>query len=188
LTFRTSKKHKAQESTRSVKNALKLASKFQHFLNTGVASKKDLKDVDERFISQVSQHGDRILSMLDQLKEISSSTEGQESLSLACELWAKLLSNLDSKENLGYSNLKFVEGVTDDAQGSLLEAVVDAETHFFHMLLALKSTLSSSLKNPESLDGGFCTSILGNAKEVIDGYHSRQRLLAKIVNPNSRKP
>jgi len=181
LTFRTSKKHKSQESTKAAKNALKLASKFQRFLTTGVASKKDLKEVDERFISQLSQQSDKVLTLLDQLRELVSPNQRQEFLEPACEIWVKWVSSLDSKSNLGYSAVKFGDS-SDVTQGVLLESVVDSETNLFQMLYALKLTLSTAVRNPDSLDGKACLEILEGAREIIDSFQSRQRMLGKIVN------
>lgn len=182
MTFRTSKKHKAQESTKTSKNALKLASRFQRFLKTGVASKKDLKDLDERFNSQLSQQGDRVLTLLDQLREFAAKNGGLDLVNQSCELWAKWLASLDSKENLGFSNLKIADGATDDTHGILLEGVIDAETNLFQMLFAYKSMLSSTIRNAGSIDEMARTSIFECAKEIIDTFQSRQRLLSKIIN------
>ncbi len=181
MTFRASKKHKAQESTKSAKNALKLVSRFQRFLNTGVASRKDLRDIDERFASQISQQGDRILTLLDQLREVAPKSHGQDLLDRTCEVWAKWLSDSDSKENVGYGNLKFSEEISDETQRLLLEGVVDAETHLFQTLLAFKAALSYFLKNPETMEVRNSAEIMGSAKEIIETYLSRQRMLAKIA-------
>jgi hypothetical protein len=181
LTFRTSKKHKAQESTKSSKNALKLASKFQKFLNTGIASKKDLKEVDERFVLQLSQQSDRILTLLDQLKEVVPENRGRSILGQTCELWAKWVASLGSKDNLGYSSLKGPEGSSDDTQGILLEAVVDTETHVFQMLYAFKTSLSVLVQTPDSVEQRDCSDVFSSSKEIIESVQSRQRMLAKIA-------
>jgi hypothetical protein len=183
LTFRSSKKHKTQESTKLSTNALKLASRFQRFLNTGVGSKKDLKAVDDRFNTQVLQQGDRILTLLDQLKEIASKDSSKDVLDQSCELWAKWLSSLDSKDNLGYSNLRVSEAASDGTQGVLVESVIDAETHLFQMLYAFKSALSNALKDSDSMDEKASMEISRGAKEIIETYHSRQRILGKIAGP-----
>jgi hypothetical protein len=180
LTFRTSKKHKTQESSKVSSNALKLVSRFQRFLDTGVGSKKDLKDVDARFFSQVSQQGDKILTLLDQLREITPKKQGPRELDQSCEFWAKWLSSLNSKENLGYSSLKTSEGSVDSTQGVLLESVVDIETHLFQTLFAFKSLLSNVLK--ESLNDKTEAEISNSARDIIDTYQTRQRMLGKLVN------
>jgi hypothetical protein len=182
LTFRTSKKHKSQESTKASRNALKLASRFQRFLNTGVSSKKDLKDVDERLSLQVKQQGDKILTLLDQLKDVATKGAGQGQLEQAFESWVKWISSLDSKDNLGYSSLKSTDGVKDDTLGILLEGVVDAETHLFQMLFAYKSSLSYAIKNPDALDAKSSHEFFESGCEIIETYQSRQRMLGKIVN------
>jgi len=182
LTFRASKKHKTQESTKAAKNALKLASRFQHFLNTGDATKKDLKEIDERFATQVSQQSDKILTLLDQLREVVPRNNGQEYLFRTCESWSKWVLTLDSRENLGYSNLKLGDGAADETLGVLLEGVVDSETHLFQMIFAFKSSISSALKVPESLDARSCLDFSEGAKEIMECFQSRQRMLAKIAN------
>jgi hypothetical protein len=181
LTFRSSKKHKVQESTKVSSNALKLASRFQRFLNTGVGSRKDLRDVDERFMSQLSQQGDKILTLLDQLRELVPKGLPQEALNQSCEAWAKWLASCDSKENLGYSNLKASDGGSDGTQGVLLEGVIDAETHLFQMLYAYKVTLTNALKDPDSLDERLIGDISEGAREIMETFQSRQRILGKIV-------
>lgn len=178
MTFRTSKKHKAQESTKSSKNALKLASRFQRFLNTGIASKKDLKEIDERFSSQISQQGDKILMMLDQLKETVPSRRGNEVLERTCDAWAKWLSSLDSKENLGYSNVRYSDGV----ENALLESVIDAETHLFQMLIAYKSSVSFGLKNPSEFEGSTLAALQEGTAEIFETFQQRQKILGKISN------
>jgi len=137
--------------------------------------------VDERFVSQVSQQGDKILTLLDQLRELVPKALSPEVLNLSCEIWAKWLASLDSKENLGYSNLKASDGGSDGTQGVLLEGVIDAETHLFQMLFAYKTTLSNALKDPDSLDDRGLVDISEGAKEIIETFQSRQRILGKIV-------
>jgi len=178
LTFRTGKKHKVQESTKSGKNALKLASRFQRFLNTGIASKRDLKEIDDRFISQVSQQGDKVLMLLDQLKEVLSGGRENGGLERTCDIWAKWLSSLNSKENLGYSSVKYREGT----ENVLLESVIDTETHLFQMLLAFKSTISSALKSPGSFDDKIFSALQEGASEIIEAFQQRQRMLGKMTN------
>jgi hypothetical protein len=182
LTFRAGKKHKSQESTKAGKNALKLASRFQHFLNTGVVSKKDLKEIDERFSSQISQQGDRVLTVLDQVRE-GSSGKVREVMDETCEFWAKWLSTLNSKETLGYSNLKITDGGWDETSIALLEGVVDSESHLFQMLFALKSSLSAAVKNPDSAsDARLAQEFAAGTKEVVESFHLRQRMMAKIAS------
>lgn len=182
MTFRTGKKHKAQESTKAAKNALKLASRFQHFLTTGVASKKDLKEVDERFVSQVSQQSDRILTLLDQLRDIAPKGRERELIDHVCEDWAKWVSTIYSKENLGYSSLKLTDYSTDETIAVLLEGVVDSETHLFQMLFALKSSLSLSVKSSDRLDAKISEEYVEGTREIMECFQSRQRTLSKIAS------
>ncbi len=170
-----------QESTKISTNALKLASRFQRFLNTGIGSKKDLKDIDDRFNSQVTQQGDKILTLLDQLREVTAKEASKEILSQSCEVWARWLGSLDAKELLGYSNLKVSDSTLDDTQGVLVESVLEAETHLFQMLFGLKATLSNALKSPDGFDEKECGELLMGAKEIMETYQSRQKMLGKIV-------
>jgi hypothetical protein len=183
LTFRASKKHKSQESTKISTNALKLASRFQHFLNTGEGSKKDLKEVDDRFNSQISQQGDKILTLLDQLREIVPKEASKALLDQACETWAKWLSGLDTKEILGYAHLKVSEAASDGTQGILLESVLEAETHLFQMLFAIKAALSSALKDPDSTNERACADLSLGINEIMETYQTRQRILGKVIGP-----
>jgi hypothetical protein len=187
LTFRSGKKHKTQESTKSAKSALKLASRFQHFLTTGSATRKDLKEIDERFKSQFSQQSDRILTMLDQLREVVAGGEAQNLLIQGCEEWARWMAGLDSNESLGYSSVRPGNGESDETLGLLLEGVVDSETNLFQMQFALKASLSSALKNPESLDLRWCQEIARATKDVMAGFQSRQNMLARIVRSKTRQ-
>jgi hypothetical protein len=167
-----------QESGKSARNVLKLASRFQKFLTTGIASRKDLKDVDDQFNALISQQGDKILMLLDQLKDHVQKGEGQERVEQMCEVWAKWLASLDSKGQIGYSNLRSA-GIESETHGILLEAAVDAETDLFRMLLAFKTNLSSLVRNvssgiPSSLD------ILDTVEEIIGAYEQKQKVLTKI--------
>jgi len=180
LTFRTGKRHKAQETGKSAKNVLKLASRFQRFLSTGVATRKDLKDIDDHFDVLVSQQGDKILTLLDQLKDHASRGEEQEAVARTCEIWAKWLASLDSKGKLGYSSLR-TAGIESETHGLLLDSAVDAESDLFRMLLTFKTNLSSLVRNisdfsPVSLD------LLSGAEEIIDAYERKQRALVRIAS------
>src|SRR5579872_1188787 len=94
LTFRTGKKHKIQETGKSGRNVLKLASKFQRFLNTGKSSKKDLKQIDDLFTMAVLEQGGAVLQLLDQLKDRIPKTIGKDSIERTFESWTKWLTNL----------------------------------------------------------------------------------------------
>jgi len=148
-----------------------------------VGSKKDLKEIDERFNSQVSQQGDKILTLLDQLREIVLKEASKALLDQACETWAKWLSALDSKEILGYSQLKISEAASDGTQGVLLESVLEAETHLFQMLFAFKAALSSALKDPDSVDGPALVDLSLGTKEIMETYQTRQHILGKVIGP-----
>lgn len=177
LTIRTGKRHRVQESSRSQKSVLKLASKLQHFLNTGTASKRDLKSIDTQ-ITQLTRHqGDRIMDLLDQLKDRIPKSKGRETVEQACATWAKWLSSLDSKQNMGYADLTLEQG--SDNGRALVESTIDAETDVFRMLAAFNSSLlaylrQASYKVPDSRE------ISGCAGEIIEAYQSRQKLLAKL--------
>src|ERR1700730_8619855 len=92
LTFRTGKKHKIQETGKSGKNVLKLASKFQRFLNTGKSSKKDLKEIDDLFSAAIFDQGSAILQILDQLKDkIPKGSHNETTINRSFEIWTKWL-------------------------------------------------------------------------------------------------
>ena len=169
-----------QESGKSAKNVLKLASRFQRFLTTGVATRKDLKDIDDQFDAIISQQGDKILTLLDQIKDHVPKGKAQDNVERTCEVWAKWLAGLDSKGKFGYSSLKCA-GIESETHGLLLETAVDAETDLFRMLLTFKTNLSSLARNipntgPVSLD------LLEDAEEIIDAYEQKQKALTKIAS------
>jgi len=180
LTFRTGKKHRVQESGKSSKNVLKLASRFQRFLATGVATKKDLKDIDDHFDAMVSQQGDKILTLLDQLKDHTPRGESQDLVERTCENWAKWLVSLDSKEKLGYSSLKS-SGIESETHGLLLESAVDAETDLFRMLVTFRTNLSSLVRNLSDASS-VSLDILNGAEQIMEAYELKQKALLRIAS------
>jgi hypothetical protein len=180
LTFRTGKKHKVQASGKSARNVLKLASRFQRFLSTGVATRKDLKDIDDQFDAMVSQQGDKILTLLDQLKDRLPKGEAQDSVERTCEVWARWLASLDSKGRFGYSSLGSA-GIELETHGLLLESALDAETDLFRMLLTFKTNLSSLVRNMSSI-GPVSLDMVEGSAEIINAYEQKQKALMKITS------
>lgn len=180
MTFRAGKRHRVQESGKSTKNVLRLASRLQRFLNTGKASKQDLKAIDAQFISLVSDYGDKILQLLDQLRERMPKTKGRDAVNQTCQRWMKWLDELNSKSRECYSNVQ-VSRVA--AQNALLESVVDAESDFFRMLGAFNSTLDSFVRK-SSYELPNAGEISNSVDEILELYNLRQRLLAKVASRN----
>ncbi len=169
-----------QESGKSARNVLKLASRFQRFLTTGVATRKDLKDIDDQFDALVSQQGDKILMLLDQLRDHAPRGEVQDRVERTCEVWVKWLTDLDSKGRLGYSSLKSA-GIESETHGLLLESAVNAETDLFRMLLTFKTNLSSLVRNISNINP-MTLDVLCGVEEIIDAYEQKQKALAKIAS------
>ena len=182
LTFRTGKKHKIQETGRSGKNVLKLASKFQRFLNTGKSSKKDLKEIDDLFSAAIFDQGGAVLQILDQLKDKFPRGSGNEMIARSFDIWTKWLANLKARENIGYSNLRLLpaEGET---QSILLEGAIDAESDLFRSLLAYKATLASLVRKTE-YDAADYREISSGAEEIFEAYRIKQRILGKMTATN----
>jgi len=169
-----------QESGKSARNVLRLASRFQRFLTTGEATRKDLKDIDDQFDASVSQQGDKILTLLDQLKDHAPRGEAQDRVERTCEVWAKWLAGLDSKGRLGYSSLKSAE-IESETHGLMLESAVDAETDLFRMLLTFKTSLSSLVRNASTISP-MSLEILCGIEEIMLAYEQKQKVLSRIAS------
>jgi hypothetical protein len=179
LTFRTGKKHKIQETGKSGRNVLKLASRFQRFLNTGKSSKKDLKEIDDLFSAAIFDQSSTVLQILDQLKDKIPKGPGKETVDRTFDSWTKWLSTLKAKENLGYSSLKLIpaEGET---QSILLEGAIDAESDLFRSLLAYKSSLANFVRKLEYLEADL-KEVSTGAEEIFEAYRIKQRILSKMA-------
>jgi hypothetical protein len=182
LTFRTGKKHKIQQTGRSSKNVLKLASKFQRFLNTGKSSKKDLKEIDDHFSAAIFDQGSAVLQILDQLKDKFPRGSDNEIIARCFDSWTKWLANLKARENIGYSNLRLLpaEGET---QSILLEGAIDAESDLFRSLLAYKATLASLVRKAEYNASDY-REISSGAEEIFEAFRIKQRILGKMSAAN----
>lgn len=158
-------------------------------MSTGSATKKDLKEIDERFSSQFSQQCDKILTVLDQLRDVIQSGDGRDLINNACEEWAKWIGSLDSSEVIGYSSVRTGEGASEEVLGVLLERVVDSETDLFQMLYALKSSLTVCLKYPQNIDLEMCRELSFGTREIMEIFQIRQKLLVKITGakPSSKQ-
>ncbi|MGH2639009.1 MAG: hypothetical protein ACRDF4_06985 [Rhabdochlamydiaceae bacterium] len=176
MTFRTSKRHRVQESSKSQKNVLKLASKLQHFLNTGKASKQDLKAIDSQISQITADQGDKILKLLDQLKEGVAKSKGRDLIQQVCDDWAKWLSSMDSKKSRGYSG---VRPEKSDSRNALVEATIEADSEVFRMLSAFNASLALWVRQASHEVPDF-KEISSCAHEIIDAHATRQKILAKI--------
>ena len=178
LTFRTDKHHKVQESNKSSKNILKLASKLQHFIDTGRATKSDLKAIDEVFRSLLIDQGRRGLQMLEQLQEHVPKSKGKDSLDEACSKWSRWVSSIESAEKefpAGYAN---VDPSKIGYQNVLLEEAVDYDSDISRMLVAFNSALADSLrKSSYQIPDG--EEINEGASEIIELFNVREKILLK---------
>ncbi len=177
MTFRAGKRHKVQESGRS-KSVLKLASKFQYFVNTGKISKRDLKAIDDQIYITTLDHAGKVLQLLDQLKEHVPKGKGKEILEQACKSWIEWLAELDSKKKLGYLDLKVGN---DESRGAILDTAIDADTDLFRMLSALNSTLAASVRKA-SYEVPNSSEILTSVAEILDAYEARKKIISKLCD------
>ncbi len=177
MTFRTGKRHKVQESGKSTKNVLKLASRLQRFLDTGKASKQDLEDIDAQFIAFVSERGEKILGLLDQLQERMQKTKRSESINQIYEKWSKWLSQLHTADFQGYLS---VRGTRIGSQNALLESAVDAESDLLGMLNAFNNSIAAFVRK-SSYELPDVEEISRSAEEILEMYEMRQRILSKAA-------
>lgn len=165
-----------QESGKSKKSVLKLASRLQHFLNTGKASKQDLKAIDKNFRQLLSGNGKKVLQLLDELRERAPKAKGRDALDSTCEQWSRWVSDLENENPAGYSSLNLASG---DARSALLEASIDADADLARMLLTFSATLANSIRK-SSYEIPDAKDISGSAEEIFEAYRTRQKLLARI--------
>ena len=177
MTFRTGKRHKVQESGKSTKNVLKLASRLQRFLNTGKASKQDLEDIDAQFVTFVSERGEKILRLLDQLQVGMQKTKRRDSVNQIYERWSKWLAQLDTEDFQGYST---VRRTRIDAQNTLLESAVDAESDLLEMLNVFDISIAAFVRK-SSYELPDVEEISKSAEEILEKYELRQRILSKAA-------
>jgi phage terminase small subunit len=173
LTFRTGKRHRVQEKGKS-KSVLKLASKLQHFVDTGKASRSDLKEIDNQISLVASDQGRKILQLLEQLKE--KTQKGRRSLEQTCADWSDWLAKLDSKHALGYSDVHVENG---EGRSAILESLIDADTDIFRMLSAFSFSSASWLRKASYNTTDF-KEIRESALDIMSAYHTRQRILSKL--------
>jgi hypothetical protein len=176
LTFRSEKRHRAQESSRSKKSLPKLAAKLQHFANTGKVAKQDLKEIDRNMQLFLQEKGGKCLNILDQLRERTPPAKGKDVLELACNRWAKWVSDITSKPPAGYASVKEVSG---DARSTLFEECVDADADLSGMLISFASSLSESIKKSSyQLPGA--GELSKDVEEIVSAYDSREKLMERL--------
>ncbi len=174
LTFRTGKRHRVQESGKS-KNVLKLASKLQYFINTGKSSKRDLKQIDYQIALIISDQGAKISQLLGELKDRTPKVKGRDALEWTCTDWKNWLTRLDSKDVLGYADIS----AESEARSAILESAVDSDTDMFRMLSAFNVSLTACVRK-SSYEVPNSDEIQTSAKEILDAYQTKQRVLAKL--------
>jgi len=178
LTFRADKHHKVQESNKSSKNVLKLASKLQRFIDTGKAAKSDLKAIDEVFRSLLIDQGRRGQQMLEQLQEHVPKAKGKDALSDACITLSNWIRSLESSENnlqTGYAN---IDPSKIGYQNVLLEEVVDYDSDISRMLVAFNTSLAESLRK-SSYEVPDSKEIFQGVQEIIQLFNVREKILLK---------
>lgn len=173
MNFREEKRHRIRESGKSTKNALKLASRLQHFLSTGKVTRQILKDLDAQFISAVSEYGEKIKKSLDQLKDYVPKSKWRDALEQIDDKWMKWLTGLKSRNCLGYSDIPTTSSKT---QISMIDSVVDTESDLMRMLSAFSVSIVNSIKK-SSYELPNIDEISKNVDEILAAYGARQRIL-----------
>lgn len=177
MTFRTGKRHRVQESGKSTKNVMKLASRLQHFLNTGKASKQDLEAIDSHFIASVSEHGEKILRLLEQLRELMQKTKRRDLANQVYERWSKWLARLDTENFRGYSSF---QSARIDVQNALLESAVDAESDLLGMLNAFNISIAAYVRK-SSYELPNVEEISKSTEEILEVFEERQKILERAA-------
>ena len=176
MTFRTDKHHRIQESEKSKKSVLKLASKLQHFLNTGKASKQDLKAIDKNFQQTIYDNGRKIWQMLEEVQLRIPKAKGKDTIDSICTKWAKWLDEIRVNAPLGYCDLKLAQGSIPSA---LLEATIDADSDLFRLLISYDSMMDDCIKRSSYVVPNV-NDIAEGAEAVLEAYVTRQNLMSRL--------
>ncbi len=179
LTFRADKNRRIQESSKSSRNALKLASRLQRFLVTGKISKKDLEAIDAHYSTLLLGQGKHVFEMLEQLVEHVPRSKGRESLEGACESWRKWVSIIEGGGYLGYSGA-FPQ--RNEFKSALIEEVIDLDTDLSRMIMVFNESLTSTLRK-SSYELPDVEEIGETVQEILEIYSTRERTLRKIAPP-----
>jgi gamma-glutamylcysteine synthetase len=179
LTYRSDKRHKVQESRKSSKNVLKLASKLQRFVVTGKASKQDLRAIDENFRLGLIDQGKKTLQMLDQLREHIPKIRGKDSVEDAIGCWSNWIAHVESHSPLtGYCA---INSSKMGFQNVLLEEAIDVDADLVRMMLAFNSSLAMVLRKC-SYEVPDTKEIAQSVVEIMDAFGTREKLLNKLAS------
>jgi hypothetical protein len=178
LTFRTGKRHKVQESGKTGKSVQKLATRLQRFANTGKASKRDLVDIDCQLRNALFEHAKKITRLLDQLSDHASQEKAADLILRVRSQWSDWLSDLESRDSLGYSDVKFEKQA---GQNAILDSIMDADSELFNMLSAFNSALVSNVERSSYQIPDF-DQVYSGAIEIIETYQSKQRMLSRLAH------
>ena len=178
LTYRAGKRHKTQQSSRAAKSVPRLASKLQRFASTGKVSKQDLRAIDEQLNAILLDQTRKIMKLLDQLKHHSPKEERSVAMKKVCEDWALWISQIESRNAAGYSNVKLQD---DESRAALLESVISADADLFSTLSAFHGWLvekvgKSSYEIPDFEE------IKRSAMEIMEIHSSRQKTISCLTD------
>lgn len=176
MTFRSDKHHRIQESSRSKNGVLKLASKLQLFLNTGKASKYDLKAIDKNFRQTLYEDARKIKQMLEEVRLRVPQSKGRDSIDSICSRWSTWLDELKSAGPLGYCDLKLTESMVPTA---LVEASIDADSDLFRLLFSYDAMIANYIRK-SAYEVPSAKEIVEGAQDVLDAYSTRQDLMSRI--------
>ena len=174
MTFRSGKRHRVQESGKS-KSVQKLASKLQLFTKTGKVSQSDLKAVDNRLYSLLSDRVERISQLLDSVGQSVPAAKAREFAKISQE-WGKWLTELGSKNSIGYSQIT----VRNQSGDVLLENLFDMDSELFNMLSAFDNSISEMVAKA-SYQVPNLEELKQNSTEIIALFHSRKKAIASLA-------
>jgi hypothetical protein len=177
LTYRAGKRHKVQQSSRPTKSLPKLASKLQHFANTGKVPKQDLRAIDDQLNAILLAQTKKIMQLLDQLGDHAPKEKKSGSLPKVCGDWSEWISQLESKHVLGYSDIKYQSSANHAA---IMELIIDTDTELFTMLSAFNNWLVAKVGR-SSYELADFDEIYSSAKEIADTYRNRQKMISRLL-------
>ncbi len=176
MKIRSNKRHQLRTSGKAERSVLVLASRLQRFLSTGRATKKDLRDIDLRITTFLSDEGRKALEFLKKLEDripILTEKEKIQGTSLSISKWVE---QLESEDVPGYCNVQ-VKHLS--RQKLVLEEIADMDGDIARMISSVNERLESSLSR-SSYEIPKLDEIAKSCAEVINAYGLREKLLCEV--------
>ena len=145
-------------------------------MNTGRASKQDLKSIDRNFQQSLQDGGRKIWQMLEEIRLRVPKTQGKDTIDAVCARWSKWLDELKTAAPFGYCDLKLSQSKIPTA---LLEASVDADADLFRLLISYDSMVSDFIRR-SSYEVPNVKEIAEGVQGILDAYTVRQNLMSRI--------